>query len=65
MNRIAINTIKAATVDQLLVSENAVFGGTVPGDGLAAAATFEMLAEQMTSAPPPLAEPLHWLIFTP
>jgi hypothetical protein len=27
--------------------------------------TFLMLAEQMTSAPPPLAEPLHWLIVTP
>ena len=26
---------------------------------------FEMLVEQMTKAPPPLAEPLHWLILTP
>ena len=25
---------------------------------------FAMLAEQMTRAPPPLAEPLHWLIVT-
>src|SRR6476661_7078390 len=26
---------------------------------------FERLVEQMTRAPPPLAEPLHWLILTP
>ena len=26
---------------------------------------FVMVAEQMTRAPPPLAEPLHWLILTP
>ena len=36
------------------------------GDAAAAAVIrwFEMLAEQMTRAPPPLAEPLHWLILT-
>ena len=26
---------------------------------------FVMFAEQMTSPPPPLVEPLHWLIVTP
>ena len=26
---------------------------------------FVMFAEQMTKAPPPLAEPLHWLMVTP
>ena len=33
----------------------------------AATATLTLLmrAEQMISAPPPLAEPLHWLIVTP
>jgi hypothetical protein len=34
------------------------------GEGLAAAALVVTLAEQMTRAPPPLAEPLHWLIVT-
>lgn len=35
------------------------------GDVLPATCLFVMLAEQMTRAPPPLAEPLHWLIRTP
>jgi hypothetical protein len=34
------------------------------GEGLAAAALVVTLAEQMTRPPPPLAEPLHWLIVT-
>ena len=38
-----------------------------PDDAAAAAVIrwFERLVEQMTRAPPPLAEPLHWLILTP
>ena len=37
------------------------------GDGAAdaGAATFVMVDEQITSAPPPLVEPLHWLMVTP
>jgi hypothetical protein len=34
------------------------------GLGLLVAVWFVMLAEQMANAPPPLAEPLHWLILT-
>ena len=33
--------------------------GVGAGEGLAAAALFVTFAEQMTRAPPPLAEPLH------
>ena len=37
-----------------------------PDDAAATAIRwFEMLVEQMTNAPPPFAEPLHWLILTP
>ena len=46
-------------------------GGVVADGGAAegaaeggATALFSMLAEQMTRAPPPLAEPLHWLTLT-
>src|ERR1700675_3480804 len=35
------------------------------GDVLPATCLFVMVAEQMTRAPPPLAEPLHWLMRTP
>ncbi len=37
-----------------------------PDEAAAAAVIrwFEMFAEQMTRAPPPLAEPLHWLTLT-
>ena len=38
--------------------------GVRPGVGLATA-TFETVAEQMTSAPPPLVDPLHWLMVMP
>jgi len=34
------------------------------GAGVAACTTLVMLAEQMIRAPPPLAEPLHWLTMT-
>ena len=34
-------------------------------DPVVAAAAFVMFAEQMTRAPPPLAELLHWLMVTP
>jgi len=36
--------------------------GVAPGEALGAAALLVMFAEQMIRAPPPLAEPLHWLI---
>ena len=40
-------------------------GAAVEVGGRITPARFEMLAEQMIRAPPPLAEPLHWLILTP
>src|SRR4051794_41909285 len=52
-----------AALSSALVSGSAAVG--VGADVVAAERTrFEMLAEQITSAPPPLAEPLHWLIRT-
>lgn len=60
-------------VGEMSAAITASVGGPVgvlrlePDDAAAAAVIrwFEMLVEQMTRAPPPFAEPLHWLILTP
>ena len=50
----------------VLVGGGVLVGAGVPaGVGVLLTALLITLAEQMTRAPPPLADPLHWLTVTP
>jgi hypothetical protein len=58
----AVGEGEAAGAGEALGEGEAV--GDEVGEGLGATALFVTFAEQITRAPPPLAEPLHWLIVT-
>ena len=68
MKRKGVGLVGATSVATTTSVGGAVGVEPVPEPDDAAATAirwFEMFVEQMTNAPPPLAEPLHWLILTP